>query len=355
MKSAAPDSMHRVSAVDIARPAFGELRHALDELLTGSMPRRSIVHLESRPLPYASSFAIEELDVRFDDGSCVELVWKDMSSAAMLPEARRIKPRFLFNPLREIAIYQSILTPLGISAPRFYGSVIDQPRRRYWLFLERVNGRPLTEVGDFERWRQVSAWLARMHGSVPPASALACVAASVPLVQYDGTASRRWTERARRHVLDGDGEPRSRRLRFARLASRYQAVVEELAALPTGFVHGEFFPSNVMVEAAAGAAAVRPLDWEVAGIGPLLVDLAALTAGAWTDDERTELAKSYHAALDPQSHAWHPRENFMRALECCRLEIAVRQLGWAKQRTPPAPHMHDWLGEALEAADRIGL
>ena len=91
--------------------------------------RRRIIDVETRPLPYASSFAIEELDVRFDDGSRVDLVCKDTSDAAMLPEARRIKPGFLYNPLREIATYESILAPLGISAPQFYGSVIDPAAR----------------------------------------------------------------------------------------------------------------------------------------------------------------------------------------------------------------------------------
>ena len=52
----------------------------------------------------------------------------------MLPDARRIKPGFLSNPLREIAMYASILAPCGISAPRFYGSVID-PRARPLLAL----------------------------------------------------------------------------------------------------------------------------------------------------------------------------------------------------------------------------
>ena len=105
------------------------LRAALDQLLArGARPRR-IIDVETRPLPYASSFAIEELDVRFDDGSRVDLVCKDTSDAAMLPEARRIKPGFLYNPLREIATYESILAPFGISAPQFYGSAIDQAAR----------------------------------------------------------------------------------------------------------------------------------------------------------------------------------------------------------------------------------
>jgi aminoglycoside phosphotransferase (APT) family kinase protein len=355
MKVAPQDSTRPVRAADSRRPAPDELRAALDQLLTrGARPRR-ITDVETRPLPYASSFAIEELDVRFDDGSRVDLVCKDTSDAAMLPEARRIKPGFLYNPLREIATYESILAPLGIGAPQFYGSVIDRRRGRYWLFLERVNGSPLTEIGDFDVWRQVSGWLARMHCRVAREPALARAAAAVPLMRYDGAHCRLWIERARAHLVHGALEPRSRRIRFAWLASRYEAVVEEIAALPTGFVHGEFFASNVLVDTAAGNVRVRPLDWELAGIGPALIDLAALTAGTWTDDERTELAVRYHAEVHPASEAWLPHDAFMRALDCCRVRLAVQHIGWAKPWTPPAAHTQDWLGEALEAAERIGL
>ncbi len=91
---------------------------------SGGRPR--IVDLDTRPLPYASSFAIEEVTVRFDDGSSLELVCKDTGEAAMLPEARRIKPRFLHDPLREIATYERILAPFDVGAPRFYGSA-DRP------------------------------------------------------------------------------------------------------------------------------------------------------------------------------------------------------------------------------------
>jgi hypothetical protein len=86
------DLLHRV-----------ELRAALQASFSrvSSLPR--IVDLDTRPLPYASSFAIEEVNVRFEDGRIVELVCKDTGEAAMLPEARRIKPPFLYNPLRENA------------------------------------------------------------------------------------------------------------------------------------------------------------------------------------------------------------------------------------------------------------
>jgi aminoglycoside phosphotransferase (APT) family kinase protein len=286
MRATAPDASPRVCADVSGRPASGELRDALDRLLSRALPRRRIVHVETRPMPYASSFALDEIRVHFAGGGSVELVCKDTGEAAMLPDAQRIKPRFLYDPIREIATYESILAPLGIDAPHFYGRTIDERRGRYWLFLERVAGQPLTEVGDFDVWRQASGWLAQMHSRLASAPAVARAAETVPLVQYDGAHWRRWMARASHHVHCAGTEPRSRRRRFASLASRYEAVVEAIAALSAGFVHGEFFASNVLAQTGASGVRVRPLDWEPAGIGPVLIDLAALNAGRWSDDAR---------------------------------------------------------------------
>ena len=137
--------------------------------------------------------------------------------------------------------------------------------------------------------------------------------------------------------------------------SQYEGVLDDMAALPAGFVHGEFFASNVLVEIAAGQVRVRPIDWEVAGMGPMLMDLAALTAGRWTEGERADLASGYHAAFNEAGGTSPSHDGFMRALDCCRLQLAVQRLGWAREWTPPATHAQDWLGEALQAADRLGL
>jgi aminoglycoside phosphotransferase (APT) family kinase protein len=345
-----PHSPHRADMFWFRPPPRVELRVALETLFSKASSRR-IVDLDTRPLPYASSFAIEEANVRFDDGSVVELVCKNTSRAAMLPEARRIKPKFLYHPLREIATYDRILAPFVAGAPRFYGSDVDERRGRYWLFIERVRGVPLTEVGDFGVWRQVSSWLASMHRRFAGDPGLSGAVTAVPLVLYHRAHSRVWIDRAQRNLDVESAQPWPRRLRFASLMALYESVLDEISALPVGFVHGEFFASNVLVETASGQVRVRPVDWEVAGMGPMLMDLAALTAGRWTETERAELASSYRS----ESGMALSHGDFTRALDCCRLQLAVQRLGWATQWTPPATHQQDWLGEALAAADRLGL
>ena len=43
---------------------------------------------------------------------------------------------------------------------------------------------------------------------------------------------------------------------------------------------------------------ICPVDWELAARGPGLLDLAALSAGRWSDDERDRLARAYFEAAD---------------------------------------------------------
>jgi aminoglycoside phosphotransferase (APT) family kinase protein len=355
MSTARPHTAHRSTAAAWLPPPEDGLRATLAAWFSQVSCSPRSVDVETRPSPYASSFAIEEAVVRFDDDRVLALVCKDSGEAAMLPEARRIKPRFLYDPLREIATYERILGPLQVGAPRFYGSAIDEHRGRYWLFLERVRGVPLTEVGDFAVWQHASRWLASMHGRIARHPGLPSAAAAVPLIQYDRALARLWMVRALQSLDADAGQPSPQVLRFASLAPQYEAVLDEVAGLPAGFVHGEFFASNVLVETAAGRPRVRPVDWEAAGMGPLLMDLAALTAGRWTEGERAELATSYHAAFSEAGGTPLSKDDFMRALECCRLQLAVQQLGWAREWTPPPTHVQDWLGEALHAAERLGL
>ena len=118
MNTAMPAPAHRADAAGCDPLQRVELRAALEALFSRVSSSPRIVDLDTRPLPYASSFAIEEANVRFEDGSILELVCKDTGEAAMLPEARRIKPRFLYNPLREIATYERILVALRQRARR---------------------------------------------------------------------------------------------------------------------------------------------------------------------------------------------------------------------------------------------
>jgi hypothetical protein len=313
-----------------------------------------VVRLERRPSIYSTSFAIEELDVRLDDDTSFRLLYKDLSRHALLEDARQAKPTFLYDPLREIETYRSILGPNRLGTPICYGAIVEPRAERYGLLLEKVPGVELYQVGDLATWRRVAEWLAVVHARFARQSeALARV---VPLLRHDAGYYRLWADRARATLgRAGPRLSRDERRGTEQLFGNYDRVVERLVALPVTFVHGEFYASNVLVCEEGEGLRVCPVDWEMAAVGPGLIDLAALTAGGWTADEREALALAYHAALVPREN-WPPAPDvFLAALDYCRLHLAVQWLGWSPGWSPPSEHAHDWLGEAVGLAEKLGL
>src|SRR5689334_21890274 len=146
----------------------GELSRSLEARIGSREARHgSIARIDCRPCPYTSSFQIDEIDVVFDDGFEIALILKHLSSGAMLPEARRVRPEFLYEPEREIEAYRSVL-PFGPAGTALsYGAWTSPDADRYWLFLERVEGLELRHVGAFSMWEETARWIARFHRSFP--------------------------------------------------------------------------------------------------------------------------------------------------------------------------------------------
>ncbi len=303
-----------------------ELRRALERALDHRTDRpRRVVRLERRRSLYRTSHALEEIDVALEDGETFALVLKDLSRAALHEDALRAMPAFMYDPLREVEVYRDLLAAASLGTAKCYAAAADGDRA--WLLLERVDGAELYQL-EIEAWEQAAGWLAHMH------KRLAGRIRAQRLLRLDEQHYRLWFRRAEDMSEDLES-----------IADVYEQGVERLLALPQTVVHGEFYASNVLVD----GDRVCPIDWELAGVGPSLVDLAALTSGRWSEDDRTRIALAYRGALsDPP-----PLDDFFETLECCRLYLAVRWLGWSADWTPPAEHAQDWRAEALAAAERL--
>lgn len=303
-----------------------DIRGALERSLG-----RSVTALRRRRCPYGSSHPLEELEVAFEEGDPLRLMLKDLAAPRA---ARAAKPVGLDDSSRELAAYRDLLGPAGLDTPACYAASSNgQP----WVLLERVEGVPLWQVGDFTAWEEAARWLALLHGTGPSALHPA------PLT-YDAAHLRRLLDRALSARRD---------VRLERLTPRWERLVERLAGWPATLVHGDFYPSNVLIGRTGHGARVRPIDWELIGIGPGPLDLAALTSGRWTADERERLARAYHASLAPAARPdW---ADLRDALEHARLAIAVGWLGASPDWAPPAEHRHDWLADGLDTAARLEL
>jgi phosphotransferase family enzyme len=310
---------------------------------------RVIESLSVHSNPYRSSFAIHDVDLVLDDGSSLELLVKNLSWRGLGRKAAATRPPFLHDPFREIETYRRLLAPHAPGTAGFYGAVTDPARDRFWLLLERVGAPQLADIGEFAIWEEAAKVLARMHSrfatvlpDLPPVS-------TERLVRYDADFYRLWAQRTGAFMQSWPVEPRLR-AGLEHLIARYDEVVERLVEMPTTVVHGEFYSFNVLCESDVGGR-ICPIDWETAAIAPGLVDLAGLVAGSWTKEQKLQLARAYHAVT---SHGGEPPDDFLRALDWCRLHVAVQWTGWSEQGTRRA-RWQEWAAEAVSLAEELDV
>jgi aminoglycoside phosphotransferase (APT) family kinase protein len=254
--------------------------------------------------PYTTSHPLVDVDLEQGDGTMVAAIVKETS---VLPW----RPRFVQRTDREAGVYR-LLQPSGVWAPRLLAASTTH------LLIERSEGQPLWELETEAVAARLGAVLRATH------DALARDTKAPFLLRYDDTFYRRWFRRATAATRG-----------LSSLAPTYEIAVKRLLDEPVVVVHGELYPSNALID----GEEVLFIDWECAGAGPAVVDVAAVTTG-WRGPE----LKAFLDAYGPVDH---------HALECARLHLAVRWLGWSTEWRPPAEHARDWKSEALNSASRV--
>ena len=331
-----------------------ELREDVEAAL-GEHWRRPvrIERLVRRACEYSASFAVDELDVVLSDGTRLELIHKELGRGSMLETAKAVKPDFLLDPRREIEVYRTALSAAGIETAPFYGAIERPDTGRFGILLGRIAGTHLWQVGEFGAWEAAARWLAGPHHGEAHRLANGCER----LIRYDPEFHRVWIERARRFVCESPARSAADRDAITGLAASYGQVVDCLSALPQMFIHGDYHASNILCagDDARRSWRIRPIDWEMAARGPAAIDLAALTAGNWSDEERNRMVSAYWNALPADARDRESLESLKASVEYCRLHWAVRWLGWSAHWSPPRTQARDWLAEALTSARRIGL
>lgn len=333
------DDPHRL---DIDADVQARLDAIISELAPGSVATR-------RAFEYATSSRLDELDVRCRDGSTIRLIAKYLGRTAMSEAARLAKPAALHSAGRELAVYRHILAGADLGTPALIGGwTRDGDGEVGVMVLDRVEGTPLSEIGDVNVWQATARWLARTHarfaGAVPriPTSDSS---ARTSLVSYDremlGAAARRGLERAAEQAL-GSAEM------CVALGARLEYALRALSSATPTLVHGDFYPSNVVVT----DDRIAVVDWELAGTGPAVLDLAALAAGGWSNRQRHDLIKAYHE----ESLAVRRTETLtalVRRVELASLCLALRWVGSATDWDAPDEHRRDWFADAVAVLARL--
>jgi thiamine kinase-like enzyme len=329
----------------VPRVSDDELRGFVRSALNTSLRRLSRGFYD-----YHSSFAIETLAVEFTDGTEISLIFKNLSRRALLEEARRVRPEEVYRPEREIIVYRDILNTAGLGTATCFGSLIDEEADRYWLLLEKVVANELYTIGDLSVWRQVARWLARMHSQFSELSPIR--RSSQALLNYDAHFFDACMERAEAQIKRRAAQSKINPARVNNIWAQYRKVVSRICNLPRTLIHGEFYPSNILVSRQNADYRICAVDWETAGIGAGLLDLAALISGKWTEPQRQDLARAYFEGLIREEKL-NDFDQFTSDLLSCRLHVAVAWLGWTPDWQPPLAHRHNWFEEALAISQQL--
>src|SRR5947209_18919494 len=152
-----------------------------------------ILEMLREPLPSVSSFHRERLRVTLEGGKTLRVFFKDLNPEHQTEKARTVRARDLAPSLRELRMYQSVLSPQRDGTLYLYASRWEPERGLYWIFLEDGGRSLLRSSADVNRWVVAARWAARFHaatGDLPEAQ-------TSFLPRYDHAYYRMCAERAR--------------------------------------------------------------------------------------------------------------------------------------------------------------
>lgn len=205
---------------------------------------------------------------------------------------------------RELHFYTELAPHCGIAVPRSLFAAMDLPDDRMVLLLEDLSG---LRFGDVLTGCSVAdaalliGSIARLHG-----------------MWWERDLSMPW-------LAGWTGDHGAAQVRLQRNVARlpdqviatfpadiqdllewladgaYERVLDGLSAAPRTLIHGDLHLDNIAFRDASAAAPPVVTDWQTAGLGPAVVDLAACLSGTIdvADRARTEagLLTTYHDGL----------------------------------------------------------
>jgi aminoglycoside phosphotransferase (APT) family kinase protein len=215
----------------------------------------------------------------------------------------------------EVAVYEQVLEPLRMNAPKLYGGCADDSGPNSWIALEYIDGGiQLQEAWEPEAMPAAAAWIGKFH-----ARAQRLLGANeLPfLPRYDSQYVLRWPQAISRY----DQECRFPWLRevFARLTAFVHLLCTDRTV-----IHGEYYPVNVVFH----EGSTYPVDWQSAAAAAGEIDLAILTSGKWNAAIVAECEQAYCAARWPGGVP----KSFPRTLAVARLYWLTRLIGEDPER-----------------------
>jgi aminoglycoside phosphotransferase (APT) family kinase protein len=299
-----------------------QLRACLEEIVAAHFGRRAaIAGVERTRFPQLGSYDCDSVTVELADGGRLALFVKDFGFSRLSKDDRELRR------VRELRVYRDLLAPAELGTPRYYGSLWDESRGRFWLILERVEGAVVDRV-DVDRGAPAAAWLARMQGHFLRRGGLA---GCDFLIRHDARFFRAKASAADRDVAQLS--PASSR-RLAGVLERFEGILDLLLGEPRTLVHGGYIPWHVLVD--TRRERVCAVDWELAALGSTLYDLAIFTDGV-EPAVRERVEQAYRDAAAEHGVPVPDAPEMRRALDGFRLHRILDWLSRSVEKEFPEP------------------
>lgn len=298
--------------------------------------RKNVRELYREPFKGSSSFSTERVQAVLEDGQQVNIFFKDLNPKNLLEEARQIREAGLERSRRELFMYRKILAPLRMGTPRLYGYRWEPRQEIYWIFLEDAGPKRLSRLGDFSLWTRAAAWIARLHAiDNGKLSVLRDVLPRYDAEHFDMCALR---------IEEGSSkfDPEQQKTVFAAL-DRYHDMKKYFYSLPNCLIHGEYFGKNVMIRPGDPQNTIAVIDWETSAFGPRCVDLASITAGRWTPQQRKVMCEAYAREYEKETGKKIQMEDLSFELANVALYRAMWWLGYWSRGDDA--HINRWMKE----------
>ena len=297
-----------------------------------------VADVERKRSRYSSFYGSDVLTVRLTDGAEFTVFLKDFGSY------QRVKEGMKERREREVAVYRDLLPEAGLGTARYYGSHWDEPRGRYWLFLEYVPGIPVAH-GPFEYWVAAAGWLGRKDAYFTRrADALETFEG---LIRHDADY---FLTTARKALVTSYQVSADFGLLLEPLVARYPRAVESMVgSQPRTLVHGTYRPIQIILDERPRPPRLCPVDWEKAGVGSCFFDLAFLADG-FDPVRLARLFEAYRAEAERGGLRVCGPEEMTYLVDCHRLHRIFNWIAVCLERNFPEHKVTKLRG----MAERVG-
>lgn len=304
------------------------LKGGLNQLLNGGN-EISLTVLSRERNEYASSRAPSEIvSCRLSDDRVVTLFCKYENPSCGLADL-----------IYEAKIYQEVVAPSGLPAPKYYGSFFDRETNQTCVVLQYLDDAMLlSELRESDAMGQAAEWLGRFH-------ALQAKQVSDPNLQFLRVAKGEYYFERMRRAVDDVPAGNEEFGWLSSLSERFERFAAPLMAQRPVVTHGDFYLHNLLYK----NGAVYPIDWELAAIDAGEIDLACLIDG-WNGDTATECISRYQAARWPNGAP----DDFAETVDAARACLCFYNLGTRAGWTTD-PQGQWYCRQLRRITDRLGL